>query len=145
MRPAPAPTIPLKTGGPIRPAPAPTIPLKTVGVPTGAVALPKATVQLSPPTAPLSAPGIASSQAAQFQTVSEDEEESEKPDTLSSVFSILGFLAALVILSMQIMISKTWLEASDNPQPGMWSQVLSGDIPSPPVADPLKPEGTVAK
>ncbi len=144
VRPAPAPTIPLKTTGAptARPAPAPTIPLKTVGAPTGAVLLPKATVQLAPPTSPLQPPGIAPSQALSFRTVAEEEEEEEKPDTLSTVFSILGFVAALVILSFQILTSMTWLNAPDNPQPGLWSQVLNGDIPPPPVMDPLKPEGT---
>jgi hypothetical protein len=146
-RPAPAPTIPLKTTGAptARPAPAPTIPLRPAGVPTGAVLLPKATVQLAPPTSPLQAPGIAPSQAATFQTMSEDDEEEEKPDTLTTVFSILGFVAALVILSLQIMTSKTWLEATDNPQPGLWSQVLSGDAPAPPVSDPLKSESASVK
>ena len=123
--PAPAPTIPLKTAGPptARPAPAPTIrlntgatgaptvPLRTAprtgfapGAPANTVALPKATVQLAPPTQPLSTGSLSATQMATLQ--SEDEEEGS--DTVTTVLSIFGFLAACGVLAFQCMTVNLW-------------------------------------
>ncbi len=115
--PAPAPTIALRpAGAPTAPAPAPTIRINTPGAPgapgmktaplggapANTVSLPKATVQLQPPTQPLGTAGPGLGATASFQT-SEEEEEGGN-DTLVTVLSVLGFLgaAAVVVLQFQI-------------------------------------------
>lgn len=133
--PTPAPTIPLKTAGPMaRPTPAPTIklntgtstgaptvPLKTAGpmpglsgpatkpmtapLPGNTVALPKATVQLAPPTQPMITGSVSATQMATFQA--EDEEDAGS-DTMSTVLSIFGFLAACGVLAFQCMTISIW-------------------------------------
>lgn len=129
--PAPAPTIPLKTAPAAgAPRPAATIPLKTgpaapaapgtaptrPGLPGGGastVALPKATVQLQPP----SQPNVGIPASASTLTVVEDEEEAEEPK-LAGILSAVGFVAALVVLYLQIGIVKSRADAPDNPNQG---------------------------
>jgi hypothetical protein len=134
--PAPAPTIPLKSanpGGPPAPrpaAPAPTVQLKTPGATTapkttplktqpvstpgaqGTQALPRATVQLGSATQALGAPtALSATQAATIQTaVEEDDEES---DTLAGVLSIVAFVLALAVLSLQLMTAMKWTDERD--------------------------------
>lgn len=141
-RPAPAATIPLKTAPAAGiPKPAPTIPLKTgpVAAPAGpatapaaraalpgavaagsTVSLPKATVQLSPPSAPMSAtigsPG--------YSSLSADEEEETQESGLGNILSIVGFIAALVVLYFQFDTASAWVKASDNPRTGEWGQLF---------------------
>ncbi len=117
-RPAPAPTIKLNTASGI-PGGAPTIALKTAPLQTPAaptvglpgapkpgntVALPKATVQLAPPTQPLQTGSVSATQMATFQ----GEEEEEKSDTLGVVLSIFGFLAACGVLYFQCQSINIW-------------------------------------
>lgn len=123
-RPAPAPTIALRpAGAPTAPAPAPTIRLNTpvgAGAPTVAlktapfgapggqtVSLPKATVQLQPPTQPLGTSGPSLTQAATIRT-SDDEEESAGVSTISNILSILGFLGAAAVVVLQSMTVSLW-------------------------------------
>ncbi|WP_193212506.1 hypothetical protein [Luteolibacter marinus] len=123
--PAPAPTIALRpAGAPSAPAPAPTIKLNT---PTGAgapgvalktaplggapaagptVSLPKATVQLQPPTQPIGTSGPSLSQAATIHTA--DDEEEESGSMAANVLSILGFLGAAAVLVIQFMTVNVW-------------------------------------
>jgi hypothetical protein len=126
-RPAAAPTIKLNTAG----SGAPTVPLKTSGampglapatrplaapatatkpltppLPGATIALPKATVQLQPPTQPLSTGSVSATQMATFK--SEDEEEEGGSDTISTVLSIFGFLAACAVLAFQCMTINVW-------------------------------------
>lgn len=142
--PAPAPTIPLKTPGTPIPAPAPTIKLATVNAPVGAPTvqlkpggaptlpgtggtptLPKATVQLQPPTQPLTAAGPSASQMATLQV--DDEYESEAGEGLGKALAIVGFVAALVVLGLQLKVAGTWISAEDNPRSGEWSQLFSSE------------------
>jgi hypothetical protein len=126
--PAPAPTIPLKTAG-APPIAAPTIRLATpggasAGAPTiqlrtptspaptapggGAVPsvqLPKATVQLQP-TQPLGTMGATTISAATLQAT---EDEEEKADTMGSILAILGFVAALGVLTFQFLTANIWV------------------------------------
>jgi hypothetical protein len=123
---SPAPTIRLATSkAPMTPGAAPTAPLKSPGLPTagGTPTLPKATVQLQAPTQPLgtSFPS-APSQAATFQ-IEEDEEE-QGDSTLFKVLSGVGLAAALVVLSFQLMVAKTWISVEDNPKSGDWMQLF---------------------
>lgn len=139
---APAPTIPLRTAGaPTAPVAAPTIRLATSAAPispgatTGALkppgaptmggtpTLPKATVQLQAPTQPLgtSFPSTPP-QTGTFQM--DEDEEVEAHATLFNILSGLGFAAALAVLAFQLMIANTWISASDNPNPGGWSQLF---------------------
>jgi hypothetical protein len=79
------------------------------------VQLPKATVQLQP-TQPLGSTGSPSlSQAATIRT--EDDEEEAAPDTVAVVLSILGFVAALVVLGMQFMTASIWVD-------GQWDKLI---------------------
>lgn len=84
------------------------------------MALPKATVQLQPVTQPLGtsfAQSIPSLQA-------DEEEEEEGGESLANILSVVGFVAALVVLSFQLMTAKTWIGAADNPKTGEWSQLM---------------------
>jgi hypothetical protein len=148
-RPAPAATIPLKTAGapPAAPKPAPTIRLSTApvapatpglptapvrpglpGAPAGGttVSLPKATVQLQPPTSPLTAGGLPSQGAATL-SVSQDEEEEGTESGLAGILSIVGFVAALVVLYFQISTANTWIKAEDNPNKDSWFSALTAE------------------
>ena len=95
--PAPAPTIRINTPG------APGAPgLKTAplgGAPANTVSLPKATVQLQPPTQPLGTAGPSFTSAATIRT--SDEEEEEGSDTVVTILSVLGFLAAAAVVVFQ--------------------------------------------
>jgi hypothetical protein len=121
---APAPTIALRpAGAPSAPAPAPTIKLNTapgpgaptvalktapLGAPAGqTVSLPKATVQLQPPTQPLGTAGPSLTQAATIRTA-DDEEESAGVSTISNILSILGFLGAAAVVVVQSMTINLW-------------------------------------
>jgi len=138
-RPAPAATIPLKTApGAAIPRPAPTIPLKSGPVaPAGpasapaarpslpgapaagsTVSLPKATVQLSPPSAPASA-----TFPVGYGSGLEEEEEVQESG-LANILSIVGFVAALVVLYFQFSTASSWISAPDNEKSGQWGQLF---------------------
>lgn len=140
--PAPAPTIPLKTagapaaGGPPAPAPtiklntapaaagAPTVALKSAGAPTAAgapsVALPKATVQLQPPTQPMGT-GAPMTQAATMQA---DDEEEDGANPVVMALSVIGLLGAAAVLFFQVSTASIWINAEDNSAQGEWSQLF---------------------
>ena len=109
--PAPTPTVRLNTGAHI--AGAPTVPLQTRPLTTTAPAakaptmqLPKATVQLNPtkPLGPPTAPGTA--QIGTMHVVDDEEsEKAHKEATVVAIFSILAFVASVVLLAGQLM---TW-------------------------------------
>ena len=129
--PAPAPTIPLRTAG-APPAPAPTIQLKTAAAPgagspaptirlatPGAATapggasptLPKATVQLAPPTQPI---GTAAPAMTQMATLSMGEEdEAEASSGTINVLAILGFLGAAAVVALQLTTATIWLGGPD--------------------------------
>jgi hypothetical protein len=113
---APAPTIRLATSSPtgaIRPPGA-----TAGGLPT--MALPKATVQLQPPTQPLGTT-FPPSQAPTLATDDEDEEEAGQG--LLNILSGVGLAAAIVILVFQLMTAGTWVNAEDNEKKGDWTQL----------------------
>ena len=131
--PAPAPTIPLRPAGAPAMAPAPTIRLATSAAPTGAIrppgagapptmALPKATVQLQPPTQPLGTSFTSSSQVATLQA--DEEEEEEGGQGLVTLLSGIGLVAALVVLAFQLMTANTWINAPDSQNKGDWMQLF---------------------
>ncbi len=141
--PAPAPTIALKPamGAPAGPTPtirlatstapigAPTIALKTATQPMGgAPGLPKATVQLQAPTQPLGAGVSSSSQLATLQM--DDEEDESGVGGFVKVLSIVGFIAACVVLYFQIDAANTWINAADRTESTMkgdWQLLLEPD------------------
>lgn len=84
------------------------------------MALPKATVQLQPVTQPL---GTSFAQSIPSLKADEEEEE-EGGEGLANILSIVGFVAALVVLSLQLMTANTWISAPDNPKVGEWSQLM---------------------
>ena len=89
----------------------------------GTPTLPKATMQLQAPTQPLgtSFPSTPS-QMGTFQML--DEEEEVEVPMILKVLSGVGFAAALAVLAFQLMIANTWINARDNPTPGVWSQLF---------------------
>lgn len=131
--PGPAPTVPLRTtGAPIAVTPAPTIRLATSGAPAspaapttmlrpgGSPTLPKATVQLQAPTQPLGTSFPTSTQAATLQI--EEEEEVDAKAGLHNILSVVGLIAAIVLLIFQLSIADLWISATD--KPGDWMQLI---------------------
>ena len=104
----------------MRPGASPTGPILPGGAPT--ITLPKATVQLQPPTQPL---GTSFSPGSKMATVqSDDDDDNEPNEGLSNILSIVGFIAALAVLSFQLITANTWITARDNPTPGDWTQLM---------------------
>lgn len=85
------------------------------------MALPKATVQLQPVTQPL---GTSFAQSISSLQAADEEEEEEGGEGLVKILSIVGFVAALVVLSFQLMTANTWISAADNQKVGDWSQLM---------------------
>lgn len=84
------------------------------------MALPKATVQLQPPTKAL---GTTFS-PSQAMTVQADEEEEEAAGQgLVTILSGFGLAAAIVVLVFQVMTASTWINAEDNDNKGDWTQL----------------------
>ena len=113
-------------------SPAPTIRLAT-SAPTGAIrpggagspptmALPKATVQLQTPTAPLGTSFSSPSQMATMQA--DDDDDQDAGEGLAKILSGVGFAAALVVLVFQLMTASTWIGADDNEKKGDWMQLM---------------------
>jgi hypothetical protein len=95
----------------------PTAPLTPPG---GAPTLPKATVQLQPPTAPL---GVTSPSLAPSLQIEEDE-EADPQEGLTNILSGVGLAAAIVVLVLQLMTANVWVSAEDNPKTGEWTQLI---------------------
>jgi hypothetical protein len=134
--PAPAPTIPLRpAGAPLPTAPAPTIRLGGGAAPTSALrppgaapapaptmALPKATVQLQPPTQPLGTSFSSPSQMA--TTLVEEDEEVEPGEGLVKILSGVGLAAALLVLTFQLLTANSWINVEDASPVGDWMRLL---------------------
>ncbi len=57
--------------------------------------------------------------------VSADEDEDEGGnDGIINILSIVGFVAALVVLAFQLMTANVWISVEDNPRAGEWSQLM---------------------
>lgn len=44
--------------------------------------------------------------------------------TFSKILAGIGLIAAIIVLSLQLKISNTWIGAEDNELQGQWSQLL---------------------
>jgi hypothetical protein len=99
--PAAAPTKPLQAPSLTKPAAA------TLPPPANTIALPKATVQLAAPTKPLGTGGVSATQKATL-AISDDEDESPEDDTMTTVLSIFGFVAACGVLVFQCLSIGIW-------------------------------------
>jgi hypothetical protein len=124
LRPPGAPTQPTvklaTTTAPLNPA-SPRVALPGAK-PAGAVpALPKATVQLQAPTAPLGS--LAPSQAVTFR-IDDEEDDLDQEDGLVKILSGVGLAAALALFVSQIMLANVWINSEDNPRKGDWSQII---------------------
>ena len=86
------------------------------------MALPKATVQLQTPTAPLGTSFSTSSQMSTMQ--GDDEDDQEAGAGLAKILSGVGFAAALAVLAFQLMTANHWIGADDNAKKGDWMQLL---------------------
>lgn len=141
-RPAPAPTIPLRTAGLAPTAGAPTVRLATTNAPIGAptialktantplsgggapiIALPKATVALSPPTKPLS-PTSASLTQRPTLSAAEDDSDESGAGTFGKILAGVGLVAALIVLGLQLKVANIWIGVEDNDRSGDWSLLL---------------------
>ncbi|MBC8126535.1 MAG: hypothetical protein H8M99_05245 [Gloeobacteraceae cyanobacterium ES-bin-144] len=128
---APAPTIPLRTAGPpTAGGPAPTIRLAAPGSATvalkpagGAATLPKATVQLQAPTRPLGTSFPSASQSATLKVEDDEEEEESANEGVANILAGVGLVAALALLTFQIMTASVWVSAPDNEKAGDWTQL----------------------
>lgn len=85
------------------------------------MALPKATVQLQTPTAPL---GTSFSSPSQMAAQADDEEDDDAGEGLGKILAGVGFAAALAVLAFQLMAANTWIGAKDAKSPGDWMQLL---------------------
>ena len=86
------------------------------------MALPKATVQLQTPTAPLGTSFSSPSQMASGQVDEDDDDEAG--EGLAKILSGIGFAAALAVLAFQLMTANTWIGAKDSASPGDWMQLM---------------------
>ena len=87
------------------------------------MALPKATVQLQAPTQPLGTSFASPSQLGTLAAADEDEDEGGN-EGIVNILSIVGFIAALVVLAFQLMTANTWISAEDSQRKGEWSQLM---------------------
>jgi hypothetical protein len=84
--------------------------------------LPKATVQLQPPTKPL---GVTSAPAQLGSLAAADDDENEDGNEgIVNILSIVGFIAALFVLGFQVLTANTWVNAEDNDKKGDWMQLM---------------------
>jgi hypothetical protein len=86
------------------------------------MALPKATVQLQPPTQPLGT-SFPPSQMGTMVSADDDDDEGGN-EGIINILSIVGFVAALVVLAFQLMTASVWISVEDNPRAGEWSQLM---------------------
>ncbi len=117
---APIGTTPLKPA-----APTPTVP----GVGAAAPTLPRATIQLQPPTQAGTKPltgglAIGGPSLTKKPTLVVEEEEEEEENMGVKVLAGIGMVAALAVLTFQLLLAKKWIDVEDNPRVGDWSQVL---------------------
>jgi hypothetical protein len=115
----PAPTIPLRTAGA-----SPSLPGRPPGAGAPNIALPKATVPLQAPTQPLGS-SFSSSTGAATLAMEDDEDDGEENEGLLKVLSIVGFVAALVVLTFQLMTASAWIKAADSENPGDWTKLMN--------------------
>jgi hypothetical protein len=133
----PTPTVPLMAPAAATKPAQPTIKLATSTTPLKAATpgalpgaqpvgatptLPKATVQLQPPTAPIGA--VSSPSQAATLRVEDEDEDVEPHEGLLKVLSGVGFAAALLLFIFQIMLAGVWINAEDNSRKGDWSQII---------------------
>ena len=130
---APAPTVPLKTGGmtaPGAPAAQPGAKTQPGELPGAPSALPKATVQLPSPTQPLTSPtqpltaaGTAAGPNTQagFRMQGADV---AGPPTIVRVFAALGLAASIAVLGFQLKLAGIWIKVEDNPNGNSWEQLI---------------------
>lgn len=135
----PAPTIRLASSptGAVRPAGAPTGVVRPAGPPTGLVkppgagagappptiALPKATVQLQPPTQPLGTSFSSTPQLAAVQSDDEEEEE-DAEEGIIKILSGVGLAAALIVLGFQLKAADAWINVQDTQSTSGWMQLF---------------------
>ncbi len=53
-----------------------------------------------------------------------DDEDENGNEGIINILSIVGFVAALVVLAFQLMTANVWISAEDNARVGEWSQLM---------------------
>ena len=54
----------------------------------------------------------------------DDEDDGEENEGLLKILSVVGFIAAMIVLSFQLMTASTWIKAPDSEKPGDWMQLM---------------------
>ncbi len=55
----------------------------------------------------------------------DDDDDGEENEGLLKILSIVGFIAALVVLSFQLMTASAWIKAPDSEKPGDWMKLMN--------------------
>ncbi len=58
-------------------------------------------------------------------SMDDDEDDGEENEGLLKILSIVGFVAALIVLSFQLMTASAWIGAADSENPGDWSKLMN--------------------
>ena len=86
------------------------------------MALPKATVQLQPVPQPF---GTTLGQSSLTTNDADDEDEVDDSDGgIVKILSGLGLIAALVVLTFQLMAANAWINADDAEPKGDWMKLV---------------------
>jgi hypothetical protein len=99
------------------------MPGKAPGAGAPTIALPKATVPLQAPTQPLGT-SFSNPTGAATLAMDDDEDDGEENEGLLKALSIVGFVAAVVVLSFQLMTAGAWIKAPDSENPGDWTKLM---------------------
>jgi len=59
-----------------------------------------------------------------MMAAADEDEEEDGEDGIINVLSIVGFVAALLVLTFQLMTANVWISVEDNPRAGEWSQLM---------------------
>lgn len=54
----------------------------------------------------------------------DDDDETEGNEGVINILAGVGLVAALAVLTFQLMLASTWISVEDNPQTGEWSQLI---------------------
>jgi hypothetical protein len=53
-----------------------------------------------------------------------DDDEEPAEDTLTKVLAGVGLAAAILVLTLQLLLANKWISAEDNDRSGDWSQLI---------------------
>jgi hypothetical protein len=80
--------------------------------------------QTPTPTRPLGTALPATQLGTTKAVLEADDDEVTETSGLLNILAIVGFIAALVVLGVQLMTANVWVNAEGNPKAGAWSQLI---------------------